>query len=119
MPRALAIFLVFLVCGCGVPQELSKQAEDVHSVAAEGALLARETAEGSSTGAFTRVHAEALRKKLLEVEPAVEDERLSALIDDAAAALSRLASDPDDEQLAADLTQALERTARSASELAS
>ena len=54
---------LLLISGCGVPQQLSKQAEEVHSVAAEGALLAHEASEGS-LDTFTREHAKALRKLL-------------------------------------------------------
>ena len=64
MRRALLLAAALvLISGCGVPQQLSKQAEEVHSVAAEGALLAHEASEGS-LDTFTREHAKALRKLL-------------------------------------------------------
>ena len=40
MRLVLALCAACLVAGCGTPEEFSKQAEDVQSVAAEGALLA-------------------------------------------------------------------------------
>ena len=43
---AFTFAAVVLFVGCGVPQELSKQAEEVGSVAAEGALLAHDAGVG-------------------------------------------------------------------------
>ena len=67
----LAVVVLFLA-GCGVPQGLPQQAEKVHSVAAEGALLAHEASEGS-LDTFTREHAKALRKSLEQLQPAIQD----------------------------------------------
>ena len=101
-----------------MPQELAKQAESVHSVAAEGALLAKGTAGGDSTSAFTREHAEALRKLLLPVREAIEDERLREVADDVDRTLAELAAEPGDEPGAAGAERKLDELARSAEELA-
>ena len=77
MRLAIALCAASLLAGCGTPQELSKQAEEVHSVAAEGALLAHGAAEGDTTEPFTSEHAKALRKLLRPVREAIEDERLT------------------------------------------
>ena len=74
--------MVVTLAGCGTPQELSKQADDVHSVAAEGALLAHEAAAGDTLDTFAREHAQALRKLLGKVRPAIEEPRLAAVSDD-------------------------------------
>jgi outer membrane murein-binding lipoprotein Lpp len=107
MPLVLA---VLLLAGCGVPQEVSKQAEEVHSVAAEGALLAHEASEGSHD-AFTREHAKALRELLGELRPAIEDDRLARRADAVDAALASLADRPGDRERAAALERRLEALA--------
>ena len=95
MRLVVALCAACLLAGCGVPQEPADQAEEVHSVAAEGALLAHEAGEGSLE-TFTSEHAQALQGLLRELRPAIEDERLlrrAAAVD---AALARLAEDPGD-----------------------
>jgi hypothetical protein len=88
-PAVLAA-LCLLLAGCGVPQELSKQAEDVASIAAEGALLAHDAGEGDTTGPFRRVHARALRENVDELRPAIEDRRLASIAATVAEQLRRL-----------------------------
>jgi hypothetical protein len=115
--RLAVLGVVLLAVGCGVPRELSKQAEDVHSVAAEGALLAHDASEGSTTSTFTAEHAEALRKLLSPLRAAVEDERLAEIADDVDRTLGDLARAPDDERRAAAAERRLDRLAADAEEL--
>jgi len=109
MRRALALAVV-LLAGCGAPQDPAKQAEDVHSVAAEGALLAHEASE-ESLDAYTTEHAKALRKLLGEVRSAIDDPRLARRADEVDAALATLADDPGDRKRAAVLERRLEELA--------
>ena len=91
--RVAVILVVLLLAGCGVPQQLSKQAEEVHSVAAEGALLAHEASEGS-LDTFTSEHAKALQKRLAELQPAIRNPdlvQLAAKVSDAVARPGRAA----------------------------
>jgi hypothetical protein len=118
MRLALALVAVVLLAGCGVPQEVSKQAEEVHSVAAEGALVAHDAGEGSTTAPFTRVHSEALRKLLGELEPAIENPRLSRIAQTVDRSLAQLADDPEDRAGARRLERALDEAAKAADELA-
>jgi uncharacterized lipoprotein len=106
---ALAL-TVLVLAGCGVPQEPAKQAEEVHSIAAEGALLAHEASEGS-LDAFTSEHAKALRKMLTEVRAEIEIERLAGRAAEVDAALSRLADEPGDREQARLLERRLEELA--------
>jgi hypothetical protein len=115
--RLAVLGVVLLAVGCGVPRELSKQAEDVHSVAAEGALLAHDASEGSTTSTFTAEHAEALRKLLSPLRAAVEDVRLAEIADDVDRTLGDLARAPDDERRAAAAERRLDRLAADAEEL--
>jgi hypothetical protein len=109
---------LFVTSGCGVPQELAKQAEEVHSVAAEGALLAHEASEGSSTDTFTREHATALRKLLGELRPAIENADLAQTAAKIDALLAALAEEPGRRSRAELLERALDRAAKTADELA-
>ena len=118
MRSALAPIAVLLLAACGAPQELSKQADEVHSVAAEGALLAHEAAEGDTREAFAREHAKALRKALAKVRPAIEEPRLATVADDVDETLAELARTPDDPQRAAGAERKLEQAAKAADELA-
>ena len=77
--RVLPLLAALLLAGCGQPTEPSKQAEELGSMASEGALLAHDAAVGSSTGPFTRVHSQALRTKLDQLEPYLKDEQLARL----------------------------------------
>jgi hypothetical protein len=110
--------LTVVVVGCGVPSEPTKQAEDVGSIAAEGAILAHDAAEGSTTSVFTRVHAEALQKKLRPLESKIATPQLGRLVADVDAALAELADDPRDRTSAARVERRLERAANEAEELA-
>ena len=57
----------------GLPGSLEQQAEEIESVAAEGALLAQGAAEEDTTATFTRVHARNLRDRVRQLEPATCD----------------------------------------------
>jgi hypothetical protein len=115
--RSWAALLVLVLAGCGVPQELSKQAEEVHSVAAEGALLAHEASEGS-LDTFTSEHATALRKLLGQLRPAIEEAQLARTADVVDAALTSLAEHPGDRTNAGRLERRLDAAAKAADELA-
>ena len=112
----LAVVVLFLA-GCGVPQGLPQQAEEVHSVAAEGALLAHEASEGS-LDTFTREHAKALRKSLGQLQPAIQDQNLGQLAAKVSELLRALAERPGDRDFAARVERALTRQADTADELA-
>ena len=120
--RALALvalpLFVLLLAGCGVPHELSKQAEEVESVAAEASLLAHDAGEDSTTATFTREHAKALRKLLRQVEPAIENPGLSRIAQQVDRSLAELADDPGDEKRAQQLEQDLDKASKAAGELA-
>ena len=118
MRRALVLAAALLLTsGCGVPQQLPKQAEEVHSVAAEGALLAHEASEGS-LDAFTREHARALRKRLGELQPAIRNPDLVQLAAKVNELLRALAEWPGDRDLAASVEKAFTRHATAAERLA-
>jgi hypothetical protein len=76
----LAAIALVLAAGCVLPSDPKKQAEEIASISAEGALLAHDAAEGDTTNAFTRVHAHALRKHLAKLEPKVEADEVARLL---------------------------------------
>jgi methionine synthase I (cobalamin-dependent) len=115
---ALAVVVVGILAGCGVPQEPSKQAEEVHSIAAEGALLAHDAAEGSTTETFTREHAKALGKRIETLDPAIEELNLAQIAADVYKVLTVLAERPGDRELAETFERVLENHAHAAEELA-
>ena len=72
--RALAavVGIGLLAAGCGSggtlsAKALSQESSTLQSLAAEGALLARDSAAGKTTRVFTRVHSEYLAQGRLEV----------------------------------------------------
>lgn len=112
-----------LVCaaaltGCVVPSEPSKQAEEIGSIAAEGSLLAHDAAEGDTTSAFTRVHADALRKNLAKLAPKVRSDVLRRLILDADRALEDLRDAPGDQAGAGRVEKTLTKVSKVAEEYA-
>lgn len=113
----LGAVLALILSGCLVPSEPAKQAEEIASIAAEGSLLAHDAAEGDTTQAFTRVHAEALRESLARLEPKVEAAALARLLERADAALAELAEPPAAAR-AARLERRLDEVATRAGELA-
>ena len=112
-PIALAL-VIAAVAGCGVPSEPSKQAEEVGSVAAEGALLAHDAENGRTTAPFVRTHAEALLKLLEPLRPKIVEPELGQVAGEVETALTALADDPG----AAGISSRLERAANQADELA-
>ena len=63
----LAVGIALSACACGAGGSLSAEAittqsSSVQSLAAEGALLGRDSAAGKTTAIYTRVHSEALAK---------------------------------------------------------
>jgi hypothetical protein len=115
---ALATIAAALATGCGVPSEPAKQAEEIASVAAEGALLAHDAAEGGTTGVFTRVHAQALLEQLETLRPKVREPRLRELQAGVSRRLEKLAATPSDRGSAADIERQLDERAQEAKELA-
>jgi hypothetical protein len=65
--RLLSLLLIaVLAAGCGGSDALGRKAlqqegKGIHSLAAEGSLLAGNAAKGRTTVVFTRIHAQALR----------------------------------------------------------
>jgi hypothetical protein len=92
--------------GCGVPSEPKKQAEEVASVAAEGALLAHDAAEGRSTDPFTRAHARALRERLAPLRPKIVERRLARIAAEVDEALGELEAEPRTARVEARLDEA-------------
>ena len=109
---ALLTAVALVLAGCG--QTAKKQAEDVASIAAEGALVAHDAAEGSTTDAFTRVHSRALAKKADTIAEQAKEPKLELLADEVGRALERLADDPDDRDTAATIERRLEELDRRA-----
>src|SRR5215210_1194029 len=91
----LLVALALLLAGCGESTEPKKQAEDLGSFAAEGALLAHDAAAGASTGPFTQVHSEVLREDVHKLEPKLKQRRLARLADEISSALVELPDQPD------------------------
>ena len=115
MKRVVLVACALLLSGCLVPSEPAKQAEEISSISAEGALLAHEVAEGDVTDTFAGVHAEALRKKLSELEPKVQVDALARLLRSADAGLALLEDGSVDTGA---VEQRLERVSKRADELA-
>jgi hypothetical protein len=137
VPLKAWIWLALLVlpaAACGGGGTLStkafqKQAESLQSLAAEGALVAKGTADGRATETFVSVHTEYLSKAATKVETKLrsaqasgdlEEKRKSALrlagriTDD----LGQLHRAPDDPRLAARLEAKLRGEADAAEKLA-
>jgi hypothetical protein len=124
---ALSLLLVTACGGGGEPsaEEFKKQAESIQSFAAEGALLARDVADGRSTSPFTRVHASELAENAAQVEKKLEaGSRLQAwaagarLARQVAAALEELEQAPGDAEAARRVQRELEAAAKQAEKLA-
>jgi hypothetical protein len=140
--RRLAPFAiaVSLAAGCGGGGTLShdslrKEAESIQSVAAEGALLAHDSADGRTTTPFVSVHSEVLAESAgkvaqklesaavepgLELEPGLEQdraraERLATRIEEE---LDQLDEHPDDRAEARRVADELDQAAKAAEELA-
>ena len=110
------VVVLLLLAGCGSTSP-KKQAEDLGSIAAEGALVAHDASEGSTTHVFTRVHSRALREKADSIDRQAADPRLEQLAGRIADALERLADDPGDRGGAERIQRRLEQAADDAGEL--
>jgi hypothetical protein len=132
--RVLLAVSLLLVPACGGGGELSaealkKEAESIQSFAAEGALLARDVADGRSTAPFARVHAaelaesaEKLAERLENVEstPATVEKLAQALFlaRHVAGVLRQLERAPGNAEAARTVQHTLEAFAKGAEELA-
>jgi hypothetical protein len=92
--RATAIALTVVAVGCGVPSSVTKQAEDLASIAAEGSLLAGDVAEGDSTEPFVKTHADSLRKNAATLRKAISHPDLRLVAGEVVTELARLAASP-------------------------
>jgi hypothetical protein len=102
---------------CGVPQVVTKQAEEVGSIAAEGSLLARDVRQGESTATFVRVHAAALRQKLAPLADAVEHVELARVAQTVDEQLDALENNPGDAERAVGIERRLGDAAKAAEEI--
>ena len=116
--RRLTMFAAatLLLAGCG-SQPAKKQAGDLGSVAAEGALVAHDASEGSTTDNFTRVHGRALRDLAKNVQDAPAAPPVGRLAARIVADLDALADNPGDEQRAGRIKRDLERASKQANAL--
>ncbi len=105
--------LALLASGCGggklSAKALSQESKTLQSLAAEGALLARDAAAGKTTGIYMRVHSEDLYKaasksaaslKTAKTTPALEPKlrKVASLAGKVSADLKRLGQASKDEQ---------------------
>jgi hypothetical protein len=72
----VVLLAAFLLAGCA--SSAAKQAEDLQSLAAEGALMAHDAAEGDAWGPYTRAHAKELAEEASSLKANAKTERLSA-----------------------------------------
>jgi hypothetical protein len=118
-------------CGGGTlgPHAFKKDVESIQSVAAEGALVARQVARGDATQTFVRVHtaelkrqASTLERKLsaARVPASLAGKRRRAVVVAAGVErdLGRLHGHPGDREVGLRLSVALERAAKQAERLA-
>jgi hypothetical protein len=124
---ALILGLALLCAGCGggklSASALSKQADSLRSLAAEGGLLAKDGSAGKTTRTFRRVHSSDLEKtasqtasslQTAKTTPALESKlhRLATLARGVSEDLGRLGSASKDEQrtLASELQRAADQS---------
>jgi small-conductance mechanosensitive channel len=126
-----ALGLVLAACGTTelTQEALNKEVESIGSAAAEGGLLAHDTADGRSTHAFTAVHSTFLAKQVRKVEtklssadvpPDLEQDRAKAdrLAARVESQLERLHDEPADRNVARSVASRLDDAAKQAEELA-
>jgi hypothetical protein len=75
--RTGVLLAALLLAGCG--SSPATQAEDLHSLAAEGALLAHDAGEGDDWGPYREAHAQELAEQASSLESQAKTRRLSAL----------------------------------------
>jgi hypothetical protein len=130
--QAAAILAIALLCaGCGGGElsasALSKQADSLRSLAAEGALLAEDASAGKTTHTFRRVHSSDLDKaaskaaaslETAKTKPALEPERhrLASLAQRISDDLDRLGNASKGEQRS--LANELQRAADQSNQIA-
>jgi hypothetical protein len=120
----LAVGIALSACGCGgggklSAKALSTESKTMQSLAAEGALLARDSAAGKTTAIYTRVHSEDLSKaasssasslQTAKTQPSLEPKlrRIASLASKVSADLKRLghASKAEQTSLAGELETA-------------
>jgi len=124
---ALMLGLALLCAGCGGGElsasALSKQADSVRSLAAEGALLAKDASGGKTTRTFARIHSSDLEKvasqtasslKTAKTTPGLESKlhRLATVARGVSDELDRLGSASEGEQrtLANELRRAADQS---------
>jgi hypothetical protein len=113
----LVLVLALLLAGCGRPTEPTKQAEALHSIAAEGLLVADGVVEQRTTRPFVRVHGEALAEQARSLEGVAASARLRSLAGRIAAQLERLAAHAGNRGVAEQVATRLEREGRVADRL--
>jgi hypothetical protein len=115
--RSLALALVVVTTGCGVPSSTPEQAEDLSSLAAEGALLANGVGDGESLSPFAATHARALRKRAEALRRAISDPKLRRVASEVVGELGRLAASPGDSAVGADVQRRLDQAVASTQEI--
>ena len=132
--RAAALVALVVLAGCGGggtldEQGLEKEVESIQSFAAEGALLARDVADGKSTVSFARVHAGELAEQAAKLAQTLRTAQATPTVEDDVAQAAELAADvgrtldefeqaPGDAEQARGIQRKLEQLARDAKELA-
>ena len=127
----VALLLPLAACGGGTldAKSFQKEAESIQSLAAEGALVAKDTASGSTTSPYVTVHAEELAKEAdvlaqkleqAKAEPEVKAKVAKAveLAEQIADDLERLADDPGNRAFARAARSRLADAAKTAEDLA-
>lgn len=113
----LAVFFTLVSAGCGTSSSVPDQAEDLGSLAAEGALLASDVSAGDSISPFAGTHAGALAENADELRQASSDPALRRVATEVVDALDRLTSSPGDRDVAEDVERRLRRAATRADEI--
>jgi hypothetical protein len=101
-------------CGGG---GAAKQAEQLGSASAEGALLAQHAADGEALGPFTKVHARDLHELAAPLEESGSTAEVRRLARAVSAALERLREDPGDREQASRVAALLRAAAARAERL--
>jgi hypothetical protein len=115
---ALVAALAVAAAACGVPSSPEQQADQIASIAAEGAILAGDAADGDTTSVFAGEHAAALRKKADELRGAISGARLRQLAAEVVAQLERLEDSPGSGTVAAEVERRLQAASKRADEIA-
>jgi hypothetical protein len=90
----LALLLAVVVSGCGTstpPSALAKQAAAVQSLAAEGALLAGDAADGRATGVYRREHSSELAAAASKAATALDRAKTTPALEPRLRRLHRIA----------------------------